>query len=118
MLHAYIMEFLPRRRNHLLFGMPVFLTEEFQTFQGLMRATVETAVSPVDTHIDAALPGVIENIRATQQKVDELAHNCTGRFDRMNGRFDQLQRMIVGGTSISLERTAAAFTAAAATLRN
>jgi hypothetical protein len=114
---AYIMEFHPDRINHPVFQLLVFQSEEFQAFRRLMRASVETAVSPVDLHIDVALPGVIEHIRATQQKVDELAHSSADFRQRVDGRFDLLERLILGGTNIGLERTAAAFTAAAAALR-
>jgi hypothetical protein len=50
--------------------------------------------------------------------INELAHINADFRERVEGRFDLLERLIVGGTSMGLERTAAALTAAAATLRN
>ena len=116
---AYIMEILPDRANHPMFvEILVFSTEELQAFRRLMRASVKAAVSPVDTLIDTVLPGVMEHIRANQQMIDELAHISADFRERVEGRFDLLERLIVGGTNMGLERTAAALTAAAATLRN
>jgi hypothetical protein len=95
---AYMMEFHPEHAHHPLFQLPMFQTDRFKKFREEMRDNVSSMISPIDTAIDHAIPGVLHAIKANGLKTDLVLQAQKESIKAIEGGLDRVVQELQGST--------------------
>jgi hypothetical protein len=93
------MEFHPERRSHPVLMLPIFDCELFRRFRSEMHSTCEAMVSPADSAMEHALPGVLQALRAQSQKTELVLQMQRNLNAEMREGLDSVASALYGHTS-------------------
>jgi len=115
---AYILEFHPERAHNPIYGLSVFHTDEFASFRAQVRVACERAAleRPTDQGLEAVLPGVLQHLKEAAEATRAVGSHVQEMRKEMRQRFDHTDHLVATASYTSMERTSAAFRAAADSL--
>ena len=109
---AYMMEFHPERKHHPVLSLPIFHCDLFLRFQTEMKVACEAMVSPADSAMEHALPGVLQSLRAQSQKTELVLQMQRNLSAEMRERLDAVASALGGHTLGFRQQMGDAFRAA------